>query len=1494
MSQLDSTNQAAPTRPRAKRRGTVIVLALAVLAILAIAAVAYVSVVRIDRESSAAVARQANYEQQVNAVVGHIGSLIAADNFGNKVVTNATPKTLPGDIRVWPRAFEDSESWDYPSSDIFWRNPATTTEDDPLNPRDTNVNRRVARPDDAWLASLDPRWNYANLDDTRYWPQITNLRSAYTWNQRQRVWERGDGRYVDLLQWFLQSRNGRANAAINLNEEGDGNNPMGPAFGYDDGTSNRNTGVFDKQTAELDLGPAPEFPRVLNPSDERMWVDTDGDLRPDARWQQLDSLGNLYGLNWVVAARIIDASALVNVQTAIEFPYESTATLPTAGRTFTDIMGTGKTPADVDLLRLLSYSSIVYPGNINVRPNVYDADVRINQIDRQFRDHLELSLGTQSVINDLSQVNGTPPDDPAFQDTRNQYVPWQRANPLTRTQREALFSYATSTIDRPVSSVATTYPRRDMLDLFTYAGTNNSSILSKLEQRIDGPEGNQGYLPDPDAANAPDAFGPMRAAERASEVRRFDSGSSANPPEPSVQRIKLDIRRLLTMVSGVGQISPVPVLNDAVRNRADSFDSQYSQKKIRFSELVGLSPGVKKDQELVQRVFGSFVWALAPLATNQPLAPGVPQPATGGAAVATAFAHYGAGTDGPAIGWKMEIGSSIDPGASYAVLRAAALTVNTIDAMDRVQPQGTVSPREKPTIMRLWNNVDLDTLLSQDPTLDNSFGFEVGTRLTQGDIPANLLPQDYLGGTNAGITLYGMDRQPFLKEVHTTAVYQTVFGTYAATPTIDPADRAQQVGCIVAVELGNPWPEGIDLSDYEVRIGNGTTTLTLDLAAVSTGTQTIAPAGSLTLYWVTPGANAGDDPGNPAFGTTFREFVGAVGGTGWGQYVVSGIDVKLAPEALKINGNTFDPSTDNFVVFQGFGGATNVPVVLVRKATGVDGPVSSTEFVVDRMSPPSSGDPFPGPLNGTIALDLLAVPGYGTPETNGAGRVAVSSSLHRHDQNAKGFPAYVVERRESNKSVHFQPASPAAYAVDMVQMWLNGDPIPTADVLANNFPTDTVLIDKPKGEFEIPGGASGLPAFQLFVPDRPLEYLSELLLVTPFCNMYVHRDLSGTPVPAAPDVTVAWDITPGNKQPWITFSEQLGKQYELNYTNQPNQAADNPYFAQIDPIRYTLGSASMLGLGTDVPDALTIPLGLRIVEPFDALTPATDATLIQGRINVNTAPAEVIACLPLVAPQFNVPAAGSGVGGMNSVTNAIDPVNGAPNVVSRLQTLLTYRDRVSPNNDPNGSLTLVQPAGLTNLAGLRGSIGRVYSDPQTTRGFITPAELAVLQPWEFPATGQLDPTSAGAGTAERYWAQLGGDAVNAGGGTLGAPTQVDSYRPYTGNGDGGSWITDPTDDPEERLAIYRAISNIVSTRSDVFVAWFVLRGYDPDIIEAISVPGGNSPTLQQARDAMNDPLNGFRATYESRWLVVYDRSNCVKPTDRPKILMQVELPNAKP
>lgn len=77
---------------------------------------------------------------------------------------------------------------------------------------------------------------------------------------------------------------------------------------------------------------------------------------------------------------------------------------------------------------------------------------------------------------------------------------------------------------------------------------------------------------------------------------------------------------------------------------------------------------------------------------------------------------------------------------------------------------------------------------------------------------------------------------------------------------------------------------------------------------------------------------------------------------------------------------------------------------------------------------------------------------------------------------------------------------------------------------------------------------------------------------------------------------------------------------------------------------------------------------------------------------------------------------------------------------------------------------------------------------------------------------------------------------------------------------------------KEKLGVLNGFVNTVTTRSDYFIAWFVIHGYQRSDLENLG---------------LNDPLVPSIAR---RFVMVVDRSNVVKRGDKPRILLFRELP----
>jgi len=285
-------------------------------------------------------------------------------------------------------------------------------------------------------------------------------------------------------------------------------------------------------------------------------------------------------------------------------------------------------------------------------------------------------------------------------------------------------------------------------------------------------------------------------------------------------------------------------------------------------------------------------------------------------------------------------------------------------------------------------------------------------------------------------------------------------------------------------------------------------------------------------------------------------------------------------------------------------------------------------------------------------------------------------------------------------------------------------------------------------------------------------------------------------------------------------------------------------------------------------------LAVRVFDAFEAI-PTPSSGFVNGRVNINTAPKRILELLPFLDPRD--PITGATIPSLAGWTPALPPFN-----LSRVDLIQRYRAR---DSQPAGGAIITNtgqltasPNQLTRLSGLR----QPQASTPFSLGFVSNGELATLGLWNVIRDGNFDPTIQNMGFLE-----LGGNGQ--------ANEQIPlDIRPAAFGYEAG-------DDPEERLAIFRAISNIVSTRSDIFTAWFILRAYDPKDIEAITIPldieGDENaivslmnPGNPNALPGVSRDNPGLLPSFERRLLVIFDRSNVTRPTDRPRILLQVELP----
>jgi hypothetical protein len=399
--------------------------------------------------------------------------------------------------------------------------------------------------------------------------------------------------------------------------------------------------------------------------------------------------------------------------------------------------------------------------------------------------------------------------------------------------------------------------------------------------------------------------------------------------------------------------------------------------------------------------------------------------------------------------------------------------------------------------------------------------------------------------------------------------------------------------------------------------------------------------------------------------------------------------------------------------------------------------------------------------------------------------------------------------------------------------------------------------------------------------------------------MYVHAGPDDTGAVLGTEIANPGQFGPGT---WRTVSEQLGSDGEIYRDASASTGVGtviNPYLGVLDPTRFVLASstapnATALGAlgpivpmnGAGLPEALAVPLALRVVDVVEPLwTPdwRGGSRLVQGRVNINTAAQKTLRMLPLVDPQ-------AAIGSLNPQSDSLTND-------WRVPQIMAYRDRWAAPLGGVGS----DPAEITGLLGFADSPLRFVDNltepdmftPTTgteplSRGFVTPGELAILGRWDtsnpaIPATtfeGARSFLELGTNTNDtdvpvpaldvRRNANIGANDVT----VRATPMAGGSFAAYEG-----------ADDVEERLAIYRAVSNIVTARSDVFTAYFKVRGYAPRDIEAVTVVA--NPDDEQ----IGEYLQELQPRFEARFLAVYDRTTVRTPLNRPKVLLFVRLPD---
>ena len=236
-----------------------------------------------------------------------------------------------------------------------------------------------------------------------------------------------------------------------------------------------------------------------------------------------------------------------------------------------------------------------------------------------------------------------------------------------------------------------------------------------------------------------------------------------------------------------------------------------------------------------------------------------------------------------------------------------------------------------------------------------------------------------------------------------------------------------------------------------------------------------------------------------------------------------------------------------------------------------------------------------------------------------------------------------------------------------------------------------------------------------------------------------------------------------------------------------------------------------------------------------------------GLININTAPVEVMRALPH----------------MTRMVHEENPPIDNP-YVRVPEAIVQYRERFNgiPPTDPNYLLYSTGiPSGANysdRVGGLRperglASIGELISLSKeanfTAPTLLEPNEnwqvdFAGLGPFADPVTGEVFPTQISTDVNDVFDPSLPGDIPD-----------------------------DVATDVEEHNLLFAGISNLITTRSDMFTVYFKVRSFRQNRVTGIW-----------------DATDPEYIVDDSRYVMLVDRSEVNRPTDKPKILYLEKLP----
>jgi hypothetical protein len=757
---------------RTNRRGTVLVLILGALALISVITVVYVTIGQGDRRSAAVTVRRDNVEQISRAFAEYATDVIASAVFAHHV--DGAELDASGSLN----AVLVRNAFDKPYTMPWFRSTGGVA-GQIFNPTGSYSTRWTAggvdprAPGSPWLASSTPTW----LE-----PPATPSLLPSTFRERyleQRDWYHitniaPNGRFVNL--WALRNNfdaqsgtgtdpSGRPRLSQNLSlldDNGQPTNALPFSAGNADLDVPAHWTMFQRRAFRPAYGPwyngggdSPgnvEYPLY-------QWVDADGDGFLDSRLFELvddsDPL-NIRALlprdgryRWFAGVRIVDLSSMANINTGTDFRIPARAEQGISPGSLEPTMAaipTGRTPADIDVRRLLTMTDRYY---LPTLPPIYGYQLFALGDPYQQYDaaaahdigdsaHFYLDRWLRPQLGFGTVMNG---DDRAY------YYEDFGSRPSAGLQQDPAGNWY---------EMSRLFGSADLLELLTFR-TINSPTSSRLEEIVSGQGASLG-------ANFERRLSVLR------DNRSLQSESLGLNLNQALARAHFDVRQHLTTLSWTRPLRPNMLTTEG-------HPAVLTDSDLQVDAYLALRDVAGTDPKPENRLFRAYADALLPHSWRQNawLAPG-------------ATMHYG---DSPELALRTAAHLAANMAAAFTAdleHYGYTLLIDNSFFNDPLLLDVTKFP--------FW----VARNPAPPPNLDRRRSLDLGQ--------ARLAPNNNAGTLSArAINIYGVDAQPFITQVVSIQVL-TDAPTPRGDDEFDPLMPNQEITIAGGINVPLAYPGG--------------------------------------------------------------------------------------------------------------------------------------------------------------------------------------------------------------------------------------------------------------------------------------------------------------------------------------------------------------------------------------------------------------------------------------------------------------------------------------------------------------------------------------------------------------------------------------------------------------------------------------------------------------------------------------------------------------